>query len=212
MRKMKKSSLYPGHGKRVLREIDNNIVCKNNIPRPVVKGPRIRRDVFVPVSDYKNYLEDMTINEQRRYDSDERLLEMSMNNIENIRKRHVDYYKKYSPDVVMEERQTRFKYNIESTTTNGVAPFLILKERYGNSSIPIKEKIKALNALGAPREYLINEMVKHEENLKWKVGAEKVLKRVFSKFSASSKSKAKKKSLYSSMIKSFKGLDMSETD
>ena len=208
---MKRSSLYPGFGKRALRPIDNNVVCNNNLPKPVMRGPTFRKNVFVPVSDYENYLDDMITNERKRYKGNERLLRMSMDNIENIRQKHVEYYENHTPDVVMEESRPVFSYDINSTTANGVAPFMILKDRYGNRAIPIKEKIKALKALGAPREYLINEMIKHEEKLKWKDDAGKVLDRVFSKFSSSSKSKPNKKNIFS-IVKSFKALDISEVD
>jgi len=219
MVKMKRSSLYPGYEKKRVYH-DENVIMSPTKVRSVsrVNPPLKCIGNFIPVSNYEYYLEDMKYMDDRTCDNfDEpyrsKLMVMYTKNIENIRKRYKDYYQNHAVDVVMSENvRPVVSYDRNSMTINGIAPFEILYHRYikkGNV-IPLNEHIKALKALGAPRESLENVIIHHDKMKKWKIGAGKVLDIVFAKYGKSkSKTKPKKKSIFISMARAIEKLAIS---
>lgn len=213
---MKRSSLYPGYKTKRVRFCDQD---ENMNPTDLsyLTSPTIRaKNNFVPVSDYENYLEDMENHDKKRYRNSPRLLKESNKNIERIRQKHIDYYKNKVVDQEMTEtKENVFVFNRDSVTKNGVYPFRVLEERYNKygKSIPINERIKALKALNAPREYMIRQIINHDKNEKWKKEAGELLDIVFEKYGNNkSKTKPKKKSIFSKVIKTLDTLSLSDDE
>jgi len=211
MRKMKRSSLYPGYKTKRVRFCDQD----ENMNPIDLSTPNIRvKNTFVPVIDYKNYLEDMENHDKKMYHNSPRLLKECNQNIERIRQKHIDYYENMVVDQEMAETiENVFVFNRDSVSKNGVYPLRILEERYNKNgkSIPINEKIKALKALNAPREYMIRQILKNDKNEKWKREASEILDIVFQKYGKNkSKTKPKKKSIFSKFVKTFDTLRLSD--
>jgi len=224
---MKRSSLCPRNGnKRVRYGGDENMDPTEIKVRPKPsKEPLKCISNFVPVSNYEEYLSEMAWSDKRYYDTlaepyKSKIMTESETTIEKLRTCHIDYYLANTFEAVMDDTaKETFIFAMNSKNPNGIAPFEILDRRYTKNgrSIPISERIKALSSLGASREFLEQEMVKHDNIEKWKKEADKVLDYVFAKYGKSkSKAKPKKKSMFDSMtkyiIKAMVKLDISDTE
>lgn len=219
MVKMKKSSLYPGSGRKRTYN-DENVIMTPTKVRPVSRTntPFGCVENFKPVTNYKYYLEEMKHMDKRLCDNfDEpyrsKVMKHSERNIEKIQKKHEDYYQNHAVDVVMRENvRPVFTCNRSSVTSSGIAPFEILYERYTKygKKIPLNEHIKALKALGAPRETLERVIINDDKMKRWQIEAGKVLDIVFAKYGKSkSKTKPKKKSMFTAMNRAMERLAIS---
>jgi len=210
--------------KRVKLNDENILGLSNNIKCQPQQVP------FLPVSNYKDYLEEKLYMDVRSVDyfitSDEnktRLRTDFTKKVENLRQKHVDYYNSLplKENVVPPPRQQENTIGVAAVKLTVkrnklkvciIAPLDTLYHKYTRKghTIPIEEKIKAMYEMGYSKNAMTMELKRNDKVVKWQEEATKIFDVVFAKYGKSkSVSKPKKVTPLQKIQKSMKTLAIS---